>query len=393
MNCIISNLINSNCIKEGNFKLKNGNYSKYYYDMKNLVSHPKLLSQIGDEIYSIIMSRLLFSDMINTDNIKICGIQLGGLPIATYISTKYNIPMIMVRENIKNYGTQKQIEGEFNRDDYCIIIEDVITTGGSVKKILDILKDKINLFEIFTIMKRTNLKNINGININYLMNKNDITRFKLTKYIELKKSRICFSADLENPEEIIKILNIIGGKIIICKIHFDIYKFTEKYTREKFKQDLLNLSNSLKFLLMEDRKFFEISYIAEKQYNYFKDWIDIVTVFGIVTDDVIKKIDCSILLIANMSNNNFDFTDSTIELCKNNNNILGFITQKKIKHNNLFNFTPGISLDEIKIDDQKYTNINNIEQKNKPDIIIIGRTIYNSNNILETVDLINSKFN
>ena len=144
---------------------------------------------------------------------------------------------------------------------------------------------------------------------------------------------------------------------------------------------------------MEDRKFFEISYIAEKQYNYFKDWIDIVTVFGIVTDDVIKKIDCSILLIANMSNNNFDFTDSAIELCKNNNNILGFITQKKIEHNNLFNFTPGISLDEIKIDDQKYTNINNIEQKNKPDIIIIGRTIYNSNNILETVDLINSKFN
>ena len=144
---------------------------------------------------------------------------------------------------------------------------------------------------------------------------------------------------------------------------------------------------------MEDRKFFEISYIAEKQYNYFKDWIDMVTVFGIVTDDVIKKIDCSILLIANMSNNNFDFTDSAIELCNNNNNILGFITQKKIKNNNLFNFTPGISLNEINIDDQRYTNINNIEQENKPDIIIIGRTIYNSTNILETVNLINSKFN
>ena len=33
----IYDLINANCIKEGNFKLKNGEYSKYYFDMKNLV--------------------------------------------------------------------------------------------------------------------------------------------------------------------------------------------------------------------------------------------------------------------------------------------------------------------------------------------------------------------
>ena len=48
MDEIIDDLINANCIKEGNFKLKNGEYSKYYFDMKNLVSHPKLLSKIGD---------------------------------------------------------------------------------------------------------------------------------------------------------------------------------------------------------------------------------------------------------------------------------------------------------------------------------------------------------
>jgi uridine monophosphate synthetase len=300
--------------------------------------------------------------------------------------------MIIVRDKIKEYGTQKQIEGEFNKDDKCIIIEDIITTGNSVQDVLEILKNKINVIGIVVVMKRNNLININGINIYNLINKNDITKYKLSEYIKNKKSRLCFSADLDNPEDVIKILGIIGKYIVICKIHFDIYKFTEKYNRDKFKEDLIDLSNSEKFLLMEDRKFFDTSYIVEKQYNYFKEWIDIVTVHGLVTDDVITKIDCSILLIANMSNNNFDFTESCIKICKNNNNILGFITQKKIKHNDLLNFTPGISLDETIIDDQQYKNIDNIDEKNKPDIIIVGRTIYNSANILETIKLINNKF-
>ena len=40
---MIDELIKANCIKIGNFKLKNGEVSKYYYDMKNLIAHPQLL--------------------------------------------------------------------------------------------------------------------------------------------------------------------------------------------------------------------------------------------------------------------------------------------------------------------------------------------------------------
>ena len=50
--------------------------------------------------------------------------------------------MIMLRNTVKNYGTQKQIEGEYKEEDNCIIIEDVITTGSSVKESIDILKNK-----------------------------------------------------------------------------------------------------------------------------------------------------------------------------------------------------------------------------------------------------------
>ena len=158
-------LKDANCIKEGNFQLRNGEYSKYYFDMKNLVSHPKLLTNIGDEIYNKFIKDNINISKTNNKIIRICGVPLGGLPIAIYISTKYNIPMIMVRNKVKNYGTQKQIEGEFNENDDCIIIEDVITTGGSVKESLEILKDKLNVIGICAILNRSNITKIQNINV------------------------------------------------------------------------------------------------------------------------------------------------------------------------------------------------------------------------------------
>lgn len=397
MDEIINNLKKSNCIKEGNFKLRNGDYSKYYFDMKNLVSHPKLLESIGDEIYlKFIKDKLdtinANTSGINKKTIRICGIPMGGLPLSTYVSARYNIPMIMVRDKVKNYGTQKQIEGEYNENDECIIIEDVITTGGSVKESLEILEGKINIIGICVILNRSNIKNINDINVYNLISKVDIIKNKLNTIIKNKKTRLCFSADLEDPIKVIDILEKIGKNIAVCKIHFDIFKFNEKYNSGSFKTDLIKLSCRDNFLLMEDRKFFDISYIVEKQYRDFKEWIDLVTVHGLVNNEVLKKITCGVLLVSNMSNNDYDITDKCIEMYKNNNNVLGLITQNKVKHMGLLNFTPGISFNKKIINDQKYRSIDDIKD-NMPDIIIVGRAIYNSDNVLEKINELNNKIN
>ena len=50
---MIEELIKTNCIKIGKWTLKNGETSKYYYDIKNIISNPSLLRDIGDKIYSI----------------------------------------------------------------------------------------------------------------------------------------------------------------------------------------------------------------------------------------------------------------------------------------------------------------------------------------------------
>ena len=60
--------------------------------------------------------------------------------MATAISLKQNLPMLMCRKETKAYGTKKQIEGVFKTGEDCLIIEDVVTTGGSVLQIAELLK-------------------------------------------------------------------------------------------------------------------------------------------------------------------------------------------------------------------------------------------------------------
>jgi len=135
------------------------------------------------------------------------------------------------------------------------------------------------------------------------------------------------------------------------------------------------------FLIMEDRKLVDISSIVAKQYLQFTNWVDMITVHSSVSPEVISKLS-GVLLVANMSNNNYDLTDNATQLAKQNpNNVIGFITQRRINCNDLVCMTPGISNKKYQIEDQKYKNIDEIDT----DYIIVGRALYNSTNIEEDI--------
>ena len=162
---LIGELYKSNLIQRGEFKLKNGEISEYYFNMKNLISYPKLLIEVTNKLFNL--TKDIEYDLL-------CGVPLGGIPLACQISIKNNIPLIIPRTEKKKYGMKKQIEGKYNKLNKCIIIEDVITTGQSVKEIIDLLENKVEIVGIITIINRNEIEKIGKYNIKYLLSGKDI---------------------------------------------------------------------------------------------------------------------------------------------------------------------------------------------------------------------------
>tara|TARA_E500000331_G_C17234007_1_gene703937 strand:- start:686 stop:1792 length:1107 start_codon:yes stop_codon:yes gene_type:complete len=365
---IIDELIETGCIKYGNFKLKSGEISKYYFDMKGVISYPKLMKEIGNKMY----------DLIGKDCDLLCGVPMGGLPICSYISTEYNIPMIMVRDVVKDYGTSKKIEGKYDKKNKCVIIEDVITTGGSVNKVIELLKDKVEIVGVIVMLDRQEGYNC-SVPVKSVIRKTDVIKHKLVDLMIKKESRLCFSADLDDKDKLIKILQDIGDKIVICKIHYDFYEDDNKGLKNK----LIELSIEKDFLLMEDRKFVDISYTVEKQYRRYSKWIDLVTVMGNVNSEVVSKL-AGVVLIGNMSNNKYDYIENVQEIAsKYPERLVGIVTQYRINLNGLINMTPGISKIKCSDGDQNYRPMNDVDT----DLVIVGRGIYNSEDYIGSAEL------
>lgn len=115
-------LLTAGCIKFGDFTLKSGLKSPIYIDLRQIITYPKLLEQIG-QAYLPLLETLTFD--------RIAGLPYAAIPIATAISLAGNYPMIYPRKEAKAYGTKADIEGEYHAGETAVIIDDLATTGGS----------------------------------------------------------------------------------------------------------------------------------------------------------------------------------------------------------------------------------------------------------------------
>jgi uridine monophosphate synthetase len=122
LSSLADSLLLAGCIKFGNFTLKSGLQSPIYIDLRQVISHPKLLADIA-QAYLPLISSLQFA--------RIAGLPYAAIPIATAISLAGNYPMIYPRKEAKTYGTKAEIEGEYHRGETVLVIDDLATTGGS----------------------------------------------------------------------------------------------------------------------------------------------------------------------------------------------------------------------------------------------------------------------
>ena len=119
---VAQGLLAAGCVKFGKFTLKSGLESPIYIDLRQLVSYPQLLQQVG-EAYLPILNALEFS--------RLAGLPYAAIPIATAVSLLGGWPMLYPRKEVKTYGTKAEIEGLYNPGEQVVVIDDLATTGGS----------------------------------------------------------------------------------------------------------------------------------------------------------------------------------------------------------------------------------------------------------------------
>jgi orotate phosphoribosyltransferase len=144
--------------------------SKFYYDIKSIVSEPEGAVLVGNLMLTEILK-------IQPKTRSVGGLESGAIAIATAIvcssfqlSTTSRVSGFFVRKSIKTYGLEKKIEGIVQTP--VAVVDDVITTGKSVLDAVFSLRNygihDINIMSVIDRETKENLLNQNNIQFHSL---------------------------------------------------------------------------------------------------------------------------------------------------------------------------------------------------------------------------------
>lgn len=127
MKHISLSLVRGKALKVGDYTLASGKKSPYYVDLRQSISDPIAMDWIANAL-----ARIVANEIGKGKVDKIMGVPTAGVPFATLVSQKLAIPMLYYRKERKEHGVRKKVEGDMERNDRIVMIDDLITTGQSV---------------------------------------------------------------------------------------------------------------------------------------------------------------------------------------------------------------------------------------------------------------------
>ena len=104
---------------EGDFVLSSGKRSDVYIDKYLFSTEPDLLRDLASAL----------AERLPEGTTRLAGVALGAVPLVVAVSLATGLPYVVVRKDVKGYGTAKSVEGNLEKGDRVTLIEDVVTTG------------------------------------------------------------------------------------------------------------------------------------------------------------------------------------------------------------------------------------------------------------------------
>ena len=115
------------------FTWASGWKSPFYCDNRKTLSYPDLRSFVKIEITRIIMERFPEVDAI-------AGVATGAIPQGALVADALALPFVYVRSKPKDHGLENLIEGELRPGMKVVVVEDLISTGGSSLKAVEAIR-------------------------------------------------------------------------------------------------------------------------------------------------------------------------------------------------------------------------------------------------------------
>ncbi|MCF2647930.1 MULTISPECIES: orotate phosphoribosyltransferase [Bacillaceae] len=182
------------------FTWSSGLKSPIYCDNRLTLSYPKVRKNIATGLASLIKDKFPETEVV-------AGTATAGIPHAAWVSDLLDLPMAYVRSKAKAHGKGNQIEGKVDKGQKVVVVEDLISTGGSVITAVNSLReagsDVLGVVAIFTYELPKGKE---------LLAEAEITAYSLTDYTSLlevaQKNGYIEERDLaslnawkENPEK------------------------------------------------------------------------------------------------------------------------------------------------------------------------------------------------
>ena len=143
------------------FKWSSGWNSPIYCDNRVTLSYPHIRTFIKEEMSKMISTQFKEANAI-------CGVATAGIAMGALVAENLNLPFSYCRPKPKEYGMKNQLEGYIEPGSKVVVLEDLISTGGSSIKVVDFLREAgfevIGMAAIFTYGFEEAQRNFNSIN-------------------------------------------------------------------------------------------------------------------------------------------------------------------------------------------------------------------------------------